>query len=147
MNRTLINPLFTQKPFTHVLDDIFSRSIADFMGADSATTVPSVNISENADVFLLEVAAPGLEKKDFTITVDHDQLVISCSKEKETEDREEGKWTRKEFSYHSFKRSFNLSDRIDVEHIIASYEHGILKVTLPKKEEAKERGPLQIAVS
>jgi HSP20 family protein len=147
MNRTLANPLFTGRPITQMLDDVFSRSIADFMGADSAATIPSVNISENSDAFVVELAAPGLEKKDFSITVDQDQLIISCTKELENEEHEAGKWTRKEFNYHSFKRSFNLSDRIDVEHIGASYEQGILRVTLPKKEEAKERGPMQIAVS
>jgi len=147
MNRTLIHPFLAGRPLSYMLDDVFSRSISDFMGADSATTVPSVNISENADSFVLELAAPGLEKKDFTIAVPHDQLIITCSKEKEKEDHEEGRWTRKEFNYHSFKRSFNLSDRIDVNQIGASYENGILKVTLPKKEEAKEKGPLQIAVS
>ena len=147
MNRTSLNPFITGSPLTVMLDDVFSRSISDLMGVDSATTLPSVNISENAASFVLELAGPGLEKKDFSIAVDQDQLVISCARENKNEEKEAGTWTRKEFSYHSFKRSFNLGDRIDVQGIEASYEHGILKVTLPKKEEAREKGPLQIAVS
>jgi HSP20 family protein len=147
MNLTYLNPFITGRPLSGMLDDVFSRSITDFMGAESAATIPSVNISENADSFVLELAAPGLEKKDFSIAVDQGQLVISCATENRNEEKETGSWTRKEFSYHSFKRSFNISDSIDMSRIEASYEHGILKVTLPKKEEAKDIGPLQIAVS
>lgn len=147
MNRTSLNPFFTGRPFAGMLDDVFNRSISDLMGVDSAATIPSVNISENAESFILELAAPGLEKKDFSIEVNQGQLVISCAREDRHEEKESGTWTRKEFSYHSFKRSFNLSESIDVSRIEASYEHGILKVTLPKKDEAKDKGPLQIAVS
>jgi HSP20 family protein len=147
MNRTSLNPFFSGRPLSGMLDDVFNRSISDLMGVDSAASIPSVNISENADAFILELAAPGLEKKDFTLSVDQGQLVISSEKENRKEEKEAGTWTRKEFSYHSFKRSFNLSDSIDTSRIEAGYENGILKVTLPKKEEARDKGPLRIAVS
>jgi HSP20 family protein len=147
MNRTSLNPFFTGRPLSGMLDDVFNRSISDLMGADSTATIPSVNISENAESFILELAAPGLEKNDFSIEVNQGQLVISGTRENKNEEKESGTWTRKEFSYHSFKRSFNLSESVEVNRIEASYEHGILKVTLPRKEEAKDKGPLQIAVS
>jgi HSP20 family protein len=107
---------------------------------------PSVNVSEDNDNVILEVAAPGLDKKDFNVAVEKDQLIISASKEAQTEDKEEGKWTRKEFNYQSFKRSFHLSDKIETEKIEAEYHNGILKLVLPKKEEAKPKAPATIEI-
>ncbi|MFQ5448729.1 MAG: Hsp20/alpha crystallin family protein, partial [Saprospiraceae bacterium] len=87
------------------------------------------------DAFSIEVAAPGLAKKDFNVKVENEMLVISASHESQKE--EKGKYTRREFSCMSFQRSFILPDSVDAAAINAKYENGILKVALPKKAEAK----------
>nr|MBP9198211.1 hypothetical protein [Saprospiraceae bacterium] len=76
MNIVKVNPIFQGRTFTNLMDDVFNRSISDLVGSDFSVTTPSVNITENNDTFTLELAAPGLDKKDFNIFVDKDQLVI-----------------------------------------------------------------------
>ena len=146
MNIVKVNPFLQGKSFTNLLDDVFNRSISDLVGSDFAVTTPSVNVSEDNENVVLEVAAPGLDKKDFNITVEKDQLIISATKEAQAEDKEEGKWTRKEFNYQSFKRSFHLSDKIETDKIEAEYNNGILKLVLPKKAEAKPNAPATIDI-
>jgi HSP20 family protein len=146
MNITKVNPLYNAKVFGNLIEDVFNRSIGDFIGSDLAASVPAVNISENNDNFLLELAAPGLNKNDFNIAVEKDQLIVSAASENEKEEAEEGKWTRKEFNYTSFRRSFHLSEIVDAENIQAEYTNGILKLTLPKKEEAKAKEPRTIQI-
>ncbi len=117
--------------------------IDEFFGNDWLTTYhpnkwynatsPAVNVVEAKESFRIEVAAPGLNKDDFKISVDNDVLTISSQKEENNEENEE-KYTRKEFKYASFSRSFTLSDTIDAEKISASYKDGVLFVTVPKKE-------------
>jgi HSP20 family protein len=146
MNIVKVNPIFQGRTFTNLMDDVFNRSISDLVGSDFSVTTPSVNITENNDTFTLELAAPGLDKKDFNIFVDKDQLVISASKEVKNEDKEEGKWTRKEFNYTTFKRTFHLTDAVDAENINAEYNKGILTLVLPKREEIKAKAPKTIEI-
>lgn len=98
--------------------------------------VPAVNVLEKDKGFEIEVAAPGLEKKDFNITVDNGVLTISCEKETEKEDKEKN-YTRREYSYTNFARSFTLPDNVKGDDISAKYDNGILRITLPKTEDAK----------
>ena len=146
MNIVKVNPVFQGRTFTNLMDDVFNRSISDLVGSDFSVTTPSVNITENHDTFTLELAAPGLDKKDFNIFVDKDQLVISASKEVKNEYKEEGKWTRKEFNYTTFKRTFHLTDAVDAENINAEYNKGILTLVLPKREEIKAKAPKTIEI-
>lgn len=146
MNVVKVNPMFPVKSFSNLIDEMFNRSFPEFNHTLGLTS-PSVNITESEDQFLLEVAAPGLSKEDFNISIDKDQLVISTSKNEEKEDKEEGKWMRKEFNFSSFKRSFYLGDHINHENISATYENGILSIQLPKKEEAKPKAPKQITIN
>ena len=129
-----------------IFDDLFNTSLSNFVGSDFASNVPSVNISESADDFKIELAAPGLQKEDFDINVDKNTLTISAKKEKANEANDE-KITRKEFSYSSFSRSFQLPEGVESNAIVANYESGILGVLLPKKEEAKELPPRAILVN
>lgn len=99
--------------------------------------VPAVNISEQKDDYLVSLAAPGMKKDDFKIDLEGNILSISCEKE-ETKEEKEKKFTRKEYNYSSFCRSFTLADEVNREKIEAKYEDGVLKVVLPKKEEAKK---------
>lgn len=107
--------------------------------SDTNTTIPSVNILESPEDFKIEVAAPGLNKNDFKIEVNQGILRISSEKKEEKENSEEGKYSRKEFSYQSFCRSFNLPLTVESDKIEAKYESGILLVTIPKREEAKPK--------
>lgn len=105
----------------------------DFFRHEVVNTRPLVNIAENDQAFNIELAAPGLSKEDFNIDLDNDILTISV--EKQTENKEEGdKYTKREFSYSSFKRSFTVPETVDVEAIKGTYSNGVLTIALPKKE-------------
>ncbi len=108
-------------------------------------TLPAVNVIEKDDAFSLELAAPGLKKDDFKINVNENVLTISAEKKVENEEVKD-KYTRKEFGYSSFKRSFTLAKSINGEKINATYSDGILSIELPKKEETKPKEPKLIEV-
>jgi len=114
--------------------------------AARGTTVPAVNISDNENDFTVEMAAPGMKKSDFNINLDHNVLTIS-SEQKEEKEQKDKHFTKKEFSYRSFERSFTLPEAVDQEKISAKYIDGVLKVVLPKKEEAKVKPSKLIKVS
>ncbi len=126
--------------------DFFGRDLLDF-GESMGETIPSVNIREDENGFVIEMAAPGLNKEDFKIELDHNVMKISAQKETKSEDKDkEGKYHRREFSYTSFSRSFTLPSSVDTEKIEAQYQNGLLNLTLPKKEEAKRKGPRGIEI-
>ena len=101
-------------------------------------SIPAVNIIENLPNFVVELAAPGLQKEDFTIEVEEDTLKIASTKvEEKKEENDDSRFRTREFNYTSFERSFKLPENIQVDNIQANYENGILKVTLPKMEEKK----------
>jgi HSP20 family protein len=133
-------------PTNKIIDSVFNRSISDIMGSDFVTTQPSVNIVELNDAYNIEVAAPGLSKNDFDIKIEKDQLIISGTKTSKKEEPIEGKTTRREFDYSTFKRSFLLDKTIDVESIKANYKSGVLSIKLSKKEEAIDNGPIHIDI-
>lgn len=136
--------------FPNLFDDFFNRELFNWGNnnySSTSTTVPSVNIRENADAYEVEVAAPGMEKNDFEIKLDGNLLTISSSKE-DNHETEEGNYTRREFSYQSFQRSFELPrDVVDQENIQAKYENGLLLLNIPKKETAKQKPPRLIEIS
>jgi HSP20 family protein len=101
-------------------------------------TFPAVNIRENERDFEVEIAVPGKKKEDFNIEVDNNVLTVSLEYKKEEEIKEDN-YTRREFSFNSFKRAFTLPETVNEEKINASYTNGILRFTLPKKEEALPR--------
>ncbi len=120
------------------IDTLFNTTLADAIGNDYTVSSPSVNVSEHDSHFLVQVAAPGLTKQDFKISLENDQLIISAEK-KTDQDESNGKFTRREFNFGSFKRSFHLDDSVNREGISAAYEDGVLKVTLPKKEDIAKK--------
>ncbi len=99
--------------------------------------LPAVNITENKNDFKVSLAVPGMKKNDFNIDIEGNMLTISCEKEAQKEEKEI-RFTRKEYNYSSFSRSFTIPEDVNREKIDASYEDGILKLSLPKKEEAKK---------
>jgi HSP20 family protein len=101
-------------------------------------TVPAVNISEDKDKYLVTMAAPGFNKADFNIELEGNMLTISSEKQ-ETKNEKDARFTRKEYSYSSFSRSFSLPEEVNQAKIDAAYEDGVLKLNLPKKEEARKQ--------
>ena len=133
----MTNPIFASDKFTSIIDNILNSSLSDIIGTDFVSGSPSVNITENEVQHNIKVAAPGLNKSDFLIKVEKDQLLVSTSKELDT-DKKAGTFLRREFSYSSFKRSFHLPETIDRENISATYLDGILDITVAKKHVQKE---------
>jgi HSP20 family protein len=112
------------------------------------TTIPAVNIRETNENFEVEMAAPGMNKEDFRINLDNNVLTISSEKQNRNEEKDGEKYSRREFSYESFQRTFHLSkDVVDYENIQAKYENGVLRLLIPKKEEAKQKPPRTIQIS
>lgn len=111
------------------------------------TTIPAVNIKETENDFEVDMAAPGMNKEDFKIELNNNVLTISSEKQTENETKEGKNVTRREFSYQSFSRSFTLPAIVETDQISAKYENGLLRVNIPKKEEAKPKPMKQIQVS
>src|SRR5688572_407723 len=101
-------------------------------------SMPAVNVKENEKNYEIEVAAPGFTKKDFNISIENKLLTISAE-EKEESEKKENNYTRKEFGYTSFSRSFNLPENISEDNVQARYEDGILKLSLAKKDQAQAK--------
>ena len=141
MKRTKRN---SRNDFTTLLDGIFNVDIPKIINdLPNSKFVPPVNILEKDDQFIVEVAVPGVAKNEINVEVNDNLLTISreeakIEKENETETTQsEPKFTRKEFSFSSFKRTFTLPDAVDANLISASNTNGILSIVLPKREEAK----------
>ncbi|MEO7213821.1 Hsp20/alpha crystallin family protein [Mucilaginibacter sp.] len=118
-------------------NDVFESIFNDTFFNDRLTArVPAVNISETAEGYHLELAAPGVKKQDFKISLDRQVLNISVEEQKENK-AETKQYSKKEFSYTSFVRSFTLPELADPGRIEAAYEDGLLKIAIAKKEEAK----------
>ena len=126
--------------------DFFNWGLTNY--SDTNTSIPSVNIKENSDNYEVEVAAPGMTKKDFKVQLDGNVLTISSEKTQEPEQNDDVRYSSREFSYQSFSRTFNLrKDVVDTEKIQAKYENGILHLLIPKMEHAKQKQPRLIQVS
>lgn len=125
--------------------DEFFKPWNEWFGGTRMLSWPAVNITENKDDYLVALAVPGMKKDDFKIDVEGNILTISSEKEESSEEKGK-KFTRKEYSYSSFSRSFTLPEEVNREKIEAKYEEGILKLSLPRKEEAKKPAAKHIAV-
>lgn len=141
--RTIIKPNDAAlKPFGNFVDDLLNNTLRfideDVFKNEFSLGYPPVNIKDTKEAYLLEMAAPGLEKGDFKINLDGKKLVISAEKKVENEEQKE-KHLRREYSFRSFRRSFTIDESVDTSKIDAKYENGILKVVLPKKEEKIEQ--------
>lgn len=150
-NRSLMGTsgsLFPAVP--SLLDDFFSRDWLDSTMADwrtSGSTLPAVNVQDTNDEYMIEVAAPGMKRDDFKIELDNNVLTISSQREDSREEKD-GNYTRREFSYQSFQRSFSLpQNKVKGDGITAKYVDGILRITVPKTENAKVKPAKQIAVA
>ena len=140
-----------QNSWPALFDDFFNRDLFNWGQSnfsDTNTTIPAVNIKETNDNYEVEVAAPGMTRKDFKVELDGNMLTIRSERSDEQENKQDENYTRKEFSYQSFVRTFNLpKDVVDSEKIQAKYSDGVLHLLIPKKEEAKQRPPRLIQIS
>ncbi len=135
--------------FSSLFDDFFNTELGNWRHnnfSSTNTTLPAVNIKEDGEGFTVEMAAPGMEKSDFKINLDNNVLTISSVKQEEKKEEQE-KYTRREFAYYSFQRSFTLPESANSEKIEATYENGVLSISIPKKEEAKTQPARQIEIS
>lgn len=135
--------------FSSMFGDFFDKAFSDWTNSNFSltnTTLPATNIRETKDDFIVTMAVPGMDKKDFKIDLNDNLLTISSEKKNEKKEDEEN-YSRREYSYQSFSRSFTLpKDVVNDEKISAKYENGELKITIPKKDEAKPKKPVQIAI-
>lgn len=148
---TLIKRSNSFPAFGNFFDDFFSKDLFNWNDKHftvSGATLPSVNVKETDDAFAIELAAPGMKKEDFNIELNKHVLTISSEQKEEHEEKDKnGKYTRREFNYHSFSRSFNLpAEVVESEKIEAVYKDGILNITVPKKEVAKPQPVKTIAI-
>ncbi len=134
---------FLNTPF--IDRDLFDVE-SDFFPSRIGINVPSANITETSKEYTLELAAPGLERKDFKVEVEDRVLKISADKEEETTETK-GKYSRKEYSFNSFFRQFALPENVKEGAIDAKYENGVLKLSIPKAKETSVKPARTIAVS
>lgn len=145
---TLIKRTQNSEPF---FDGLFNGFDAfnglDFV--DTKATIPAANIKETNDDFVIDVAAPGMDKADFKITLENNVLSIVSERSNEANnDENKGEYSRREFCYQSFKREFTLPEKlIQTDKVEAAYTDGILHITLPKREEAKPHPAREIAIA
>lgn len=126
--------------------DVMDWNTRNFAGNNS--TLPAVNVKENDNEFMIEVAAPGMKKNDFRVNYENGLLMISSERKDEKQEKEGEKVTRCEFSYQSFQRSFSVPESVvNADKIAAKYENGILHVALPKREEIKPKPAKEIKIS
>jgi HSP20 family protein len=129
-------PSITRRNFRPFFPSIFDDDFFTSTGS-RPNSLPAVNIREDEKNYILELAVPGMDKKDLKIDIDEDVLTISSEHTNENEEKQDG-YTRKEFSYSSFVRSFYIPENVNADNIGANYKDGILTVSFPKQEEVKK---------
>ena len=136
--------------FPTIFDRFFNNELMDWNNSNFSTTntsLPAVNVKETDDDFVIELAAPGMDKKDFKVNFKNNVLIISSERKNEKENKEDN-YTRKEFSYQSFQRSFTVAENAVMgDKISAKYNNGILTIVLPKRDEVKPQPEREIKIS
>ena len=139
--------LRTRTSWPNLIDEFLNDSLTPrFFNWETGQNVPAVNITEGKEDYKIEVAAPGLGKEDFKISLDNNVLSISSEKEVKNETNDENV-LRREFSYSSFSRSFTLPESVNGDKIKATHNDGILSIVVPKKDEAKVKPIRDIKIS
>lgn len=128
---------YTNKMLSNVLNDMFETKDENYCNN------PAVNIAEGKENYTIEIAAPGLTKEQLKVELNKDSLIVYAEEVK----NEDQKYIKKEFNYGNFKKVYHIPEKVDKEKIMATYTNGIFLITLPKREEAIDKGPVQIAIS
>jgi len=139
MSLVIANP--RKRSYYNPADSWLNEFFPAAPGKAGQSSSVKANVIEHSDQFVVEVAAPGFEKSQFNVKVEDDQLIITGATEKK-EEKAEGEVRRREFSVRDFTRSYSLNDSVNVDAITATYENGVLTVTVPKKEEIKQESKL-----
>ncbi len=142
--RVTRRPAFATPVFDNLFNELLNGNFSKPKRNDFIKNRPAVNVIESNENFKIEVAAPGLTKKDITINVEKEILTISTNRE--IKQKEGEKYSRREFNYDNFKRTYQLPETVDATNIKATFKNGILEITLAKKEEAKELPPRAIEI-
>jgi|WetSurMetagenome_2_1015567.scaffolds.fasta_scaffold466860_2 HSP20 family protein len=143
----MLPTLRTKSSWPNLVEEFFNNELfPSFFDTETRKSLPAVNIIEGKDEYKIEVAAPGLNKEDFKVNLDNNVLTVSSEREEKQESNED-KVMRKEFSYYSFSRSFTLPLTVNAEKITANHKDGILHISIPKKDEAREKPARQIRIS
>jgi HSP20 family protein len=136
--------------YPSIFDRFFNDGLMDWETSNFSSTntsLPAVNVKETNNEFVIELAAPGMSKKDFKINFQNNVLTISSEKKEEKDEKKEN-YTRKEFSYQSFQRSFTVPENSVIgDKIGAKYDDGVLNIILPKREEVKPQPMREIKIS
>jgi HSP20 family protein len=135
--------------FPSVFSDFFETDKlfpSDWFNKDWSEWIPSANVTENGNEYKVELAIPGMKKDEIHVNVEDDMLTITGEHKEEKEEKEKDKFTRKEFHYGSFSRAFRLPSAIKQDQIEAKFEDGLLRLCIPKSEEAKEKPKKEIKV-
>ncbi len=136
---------------SNLFEDFLTRDLFDWSNSNFSptnTTLTAVNIKETEKSFEVEMAAPGIQKDNFRVELDNNLLTISSEKQEQYEEKEGEKFTKREFSYQSFQRSFTLPEGlVDEDKIQAKYTDGVLHLTIPKSEKAKKKLARTIKIS
>lgn len=131
-------------------DDFMTRDLFDWSNSNfssTGTTLPAINIKETDNNFVVEVAAPGMRKEDFKVELENNLLTISSERKEEHVKNDGEKYSKREFSYQSFHRSFSLPQgMVNEDKIEAKYKDGVLHLIIPKVEEAKKKAPRTIRI-
>jgi HSP20 family protein len=134
--------------FPSIFSDFFDND--DFMGFGNSMlrrqqNIPAVNIRETDKAYDIEMAAPGIPKESINVEVENDMLTISGeNRQEQKESDQEGRYTRQEFSYSSFSRSFKLPPNVNAEDVKARCENGVVNITIPKKEEQRNKRRIKL---
>lgn len=133
---------------TEWFDEFFDKDFLPFNSklAKMGTVIPAVNIKENKDDYSVEVAVPGVKKEDLKINLEKGLLTISSEKKEEKEEKKED-YTRREFCFNSFSRSFSLPENIDEENIKANYNDGVLNLVIGKKQVTESSNTKEIKIT
>jgi HSP20 family protein len=134
------------KTFSDAIDSIFNYSMPAFLGSDFFQTQPSVNFSESDDAYIIELAAPGLNKEELSIDIKDGIIIIKGVKE-ESKNEEGPQYKRREFNYSSFTRSFTIPEDVKTDQISAKQENGILHIEMKKQDVIVKEGVKKIEIS
>jgi HSP20 family protein len=146
MEERAMLPTIAKRSFSpFYMGSIFDDDFFPVM-SNNTSSMPAVNIKEDETRFVLDLAVPGIDKKDLKIDINEDVLTISSESKNESEENKEG-YKRKEFSFSSFCRSFQIPENVNREKIEANYKDGVLNVSLPKFEEEKNKISRQVKIS
>jgi HSP20 family protein len=146
MENVLSKPVM--RPGQRFFDDFFTKDLFNFdWGAKDVSYVPMINIMETDEDFRIDFAVPGMNKNDFKIELDNQVLTVSSHVQGGQNGEKALNYIRREFSYHSFSRSFQLPETVEFEKIEAKYHNGTLSIFIPKKDEAKRKSIKAISIS